>query len=100
MGSPAYLVKYALNPHGILTLEDCEPTIDPEVYRVRHLGKEWAILRKDIAFSKEEAIEKAEAMRHKRIAYLKKHTARLERLTFNPDDLDDLYEKDEGDEPV
>lgn len=73
----AYLVKYCLNS-GIKEIEG-------EIRNGNFKADGYVFsfnIKKDIAFSKDEAIEKAEAIRAKRIVSLKKQIERLEKLKF------------------
>lgn len=72
----AYITKYALTD-GIIEKEG--EIVKDTYFNVRKYG---FFSKGDYFFTKEEAIEKAEQMRLKKIESLKKQILKLEKLTF------------------
>lgn len=73
----AYLVKY-FETKGIQEIEG--DIRQKEYFSSPNSG--WHVINRDVFFEKHKAIEKAEAMRVKKIASLKKQIEKLEKLKF------------------
>ncbi len=75
-----YVVKYALTT-GIFKLREANRfNVDVGVWRGK--GHSRAYLDREVAFTEDEALQKADEMRRKKIELLKKQIARLEKMEF------------------
>lgn len=78
-----YITKYALTKKGIIEAEATDFSRYGEIWRAKAGEDEYSYLCADeYSSSRDEAVIRANEMRQKKIASLKKQIARLESLKF------------------